>query len=164
MADSDGTADRVAMDLAVAGRVEEPGRLAELYGIAVAGRDCCAESSKAVANAANPVYGEMFARRLAASGGCDAAVGVREDSEVSGVRSSPPKLSSALEIRLVTLSQLTGRTRVLACSRGAGVVAPSGPAGPCCGSLGEKAALSLLNKVPTFLSPARDWVKERLLI
>lgn len=108
-------------------------------------------------------------------GVCGAVVGLRKDSAVlSGVKSSPVRLSSARERRLVTLSQLTGRTRVLAWARGAaGVVAPSGPAGRW-GSweaaveeeeedVEEKAALNLLSSVPTFLSPEKDGVKDRLL-
>lgn len=91
-----------------------------------------------------------------------AVAGLRVDTAVEGGRCSPLTESSILESRLVTLNQLTGRTRVLACVRGVGLFAPSAIAG-LCGSLGAKAALSLLNSVPTFLSPFNDEMNGFLL-
>lgn len=93
---------------------------------------------------------------------CGAVVGLLEDAAVDGGQSSP-KADPTLEFRLVTLNQLTGRTRVLGCVMSdAGVVVPSVPAS-LCGSLEEKAALSLSNNEPTFFSPPNEEVNDLLL-
>lgn len=111
----------------------------------------CADSSNAGDNVDSGMCDAVLGRRDEV---CGAVVGLPADSSVGcadGGESSLPILSSVLERRLVTLSQLTGRTRVLACVRGVGgVVAPSGSADRW-GSLEEKAALSLLNRGKDFL-------------
>lgn len=85
-----------------------------------------------------------------------AVVGRWADSVAVAKAPSPKGRSSVrVDSRLVTLSQLTGRTRVLACVRATGEGMPSMARG-LIGSFDDKAALSLLKRVPTFLSPGSE--------
>lgn len=91
-------------------------------------------------------------------GVCEAAVAGGGSSAVGDEKSSVGVVSSILDSRLVTLSQLTGRTLVLAWGRGRGigVVVPSGPSELFCGSWGWKADLSLLKRPLDRLSPEKE--------
>lgn len=85
-----------------------------------------------------------------------AVVGLKPASADAAEDPSPRGRSSVrVDSRLVTLSQLTGRTRVLACVRGTAAGMGS-TARDRVGSLDDKAAFSLLRRVPTFLSPGTE--------
>lgn len=134
----------------------EPGSHGEIEAAGAAGAD--AVCSMSGLGAETGTWGAVVGGPGVA---CGAVVGLLEYVAVGGGQSSP-KTEPALEFRLVTLNQLTGRTLVLGCViGGAEVFVPSGPAG-LCESL-EKAALSLPNNAPTFFSPPNEEVKDLLL-